>query len=101
MVQFTMAEYQSLEQKIDNLEKLFNERFDANDKQHREIIEHQKETNGKVKHNTDWRNQNQEFIEKLKQEREDQRKLFLNTVLQILATIIGTGLLVLLGMKVL
>jgi len=42
-------------EKIRGIETLINYRFDENQKQHEEIIVHQKKTNGKVLKNTEWR----------------------------------------------
>jgi hypothetical protein len=42
-------------ERIKGLETLFNVRFDDNKEEHQEIITHQKETNGNVRKNTDYR----------------------------------------------
>ncbi len=42
-------------EQIKGLETLINFRFDNNAKEHGEIVAHQKETNGNVRRNTNWR----------------------------------------------
>ena len=42
-------------ERIEGLKALIHEKFDDNKDEHREIITHQKETNGNVRRNTNWR----------------------------------------------
>ena len=96
-------ESKNLHQKVDALEKLFNERFDKNDEAHQRLLYHQEEMDKRIQENTNWRHKNQEFIETLKQERQSNKKIFLSNIARVIATfiatIIGVLLSALLGVK--
>ena len=59
---------------IEAFQKSFDAFVETNRKEHREIIVHQKETNGRVNKNEKWRLENKEIIETIKSERKNTRQ---------------------------
>lgn len=82
-----MSEYQVLENKIDDLKELFNERFDNNDREHKRINTHLATLNGQVIKNTNWRLKNSGFLKNLINDREYQFRKYVDFFWRILLVI--------------
>lgn len=63
----TLKLFENMQRQLDYLVKMMEESRETNDKQHEEMIEHQKHTNGSVKRNTEFRLKHEELMSEIKE----------------------------------